>query len=232
MNSRLPSLSVLVLAFDTATTAVTVALQEWAPGEGSRLRAAAHTVDRRHAELLAPSIAEVLARGGAVRTDISAIAVGVGPGPYTGLRVGLATAHALGTALRLPVHGVCTLDAIAWASGRDTPFVVATDARRKEVYWARYDSARSRAGDVAVGPPDEVVAAAPGLPVLGEGAALYPEVLGAAAGPPLPTAAALAELAVTRLSGAAGPPLLAPKPLYLRRPDARAPGVRKKVSPA
>jgi tRNA threonylcarbamoyladenosine biosynthesis protein TsaB len=225
-------LSVLILAFDTATTAVTVALQEWAPGEGTRPRAATHAADRRHAELLAPSITAVLAQAGAAPTDLCAIAVGVGPGPYTGLRVGLATAHALGTALRIPVHGVCTLDAIAWASGRDTPFVVATDARRKEVYWARYESARSRIGNVAVGPPDDVAAAAPALPVVGEGAALYPEVLGPAAGPLLPTAAALAELAVTRLSGAAGPPLLAPKPLYLRRPDARTPGARKKVIPA
>ncbi|HEU5158894.1 MAG TPA: tRNA (adenosine(37)-N6)-threonylcarbamoyltransferase complex dimerization subunit type 1 TsaB [Streptosporangiaceae bacterium] len=222
----------LVLAFDTATAAVTVALREWAPGEGSRSCAAVHTVDRRHAELLAPSITAVLTRAGAARADLSAIAVGVGPGPYTGLRVGLATAHALGTALRIPVHGVCTLDAIAWASGRETPFVVATDARRKEVYWARYDSARSRADEVAVGPPAAVAAAAPGLPVLGEGAALYPEALGPAAGPSLPTAEALAELVVARLSGAAGPPLLPPDPLYLRRPDARAPGARKKVIPA
>jgi tRNA threonylcarbamoyl adenosine modification protein YeaZ len=223
---------VLVLAFDTATAAVTVALQEWSPGEGTHVRAAVHTVDRRHAELLAPSITSVLAQAGAARTDLSAIAVGVGPGPYTGLRVGLATAHALGAALRIPVHGACTLDAIAWASGLDAPFVVATDARRKEVYWARYDSARSRSGEVAVGPPADAAAAAGGLPVLGEGAALYPDVLGPGAGPLLPTATALAELVVTRLSGAAGPPLLPPAPLYLRRPDARAPGARKKVIPA
>lgn len=231
MNSLLPSLSVLVLAFDTATAAVTVAVQEWAPGEGTHLRAATHIVDRRHAELLAPSIAAVLDRARAARTDLSAIAVGVGPGPYTGLRVGLATAQALGDALRIPVHGVCTLDAIAWASGRSDPFVVATDARRKEVYWARYDSARARAGDVAVGPPADAAAVGP-LPVLGEGAALYPEVLGPATGPSLPTAEALAELTVARLSGAAGPPLLPPEPLYLRRPDARTPGARKKVIPA
>ena len=220
----------LVLAFDTATAAVTVALQEWSPGEGTRLRAATNTVDRRHAEILAPSIAAVLAQAGATRAGLSAIAVGVGPGPYTGLRVGLATAHALGAALRIPVHGVCSLDVIAWASGLSTPFVVATDARRKEVYWARYDSARVRAGDVAVGPPAD--AAAPGLPVLGEGAALYRDVLGPPAGPLLPAATALAELAVTRLAGADGPPLLPPEPLYLRRPDARLPGARKKVIPA
>jgi tRNA threonylcarbamoyl adenosine modification protein YeaZ len=221
---------VLVLAFDTATAAVTVALHEWSPGEKALVRAATETVDRRHAELLAPSISAVLAEAGADRTDLSAIVVGVGPGPYTGLRVGLATAQALGGALRIPVHGICTLDAIAWASGLTTPFVVATDARRKEVYWARYDSARARASELAVGPPDD--AAAPGLPVLGEGAALYEDVLGPSEGPLLPTATALAELAITRLSGAPGLPLLPARPLYLRRPDARTPGARKKVTRA
>ncbi|RAY15106.1 tRNA (adenosine(37)-N6)-threonylcarbamoyltransferase complex dimerization subunit type 1 TsaB [Actinomadura craniellae] len=222
----------LVLAFDTATAAVTVALYEWAPGEAVRSRALTESVDRRHAELLTPSVAAVLAEAGTAPAELSAIAVGVGPGPYTGLRVGVMTARALGEALRVPVHGICTLDAIAWASGREHPFVVASDARRKEVYWARYDSARERATEPAVGPPAE--AAEPGLPVIGEGAALYPEVLGAAGDPAplLPTAAALAELAVARLSGAPGPPLLPPEPLYLRRPDARLPGPRKKVTPA
>jgi tRNA threonylcarbamoyladenosine biosynthesis protein TsaB len=221
---------VLVLAFDTATAAVTVALHEWSPGEGTQLCAAAETADRRHAEHLAPSITSVLMQAGVVRTDLSAVVVGVGPGPYTGLRVGLATAQGLGFALRIPVHGVCTLDAIAWASSSTTPFVVATDARRKEVYWARYDSALARASELAVGPPAD--AAAPGLPVMGEGAALYPDALGAPAGPVRPSATALAELAITRLSGAPGPPLLPPEPLYLRRPDARMPGARKKVTQA
>jgi tRNA threonylcarbamoyladenosine biosynthesis protein TsaB len=228
---------VLVLAFDTATAAVTVALYEWVPGAGVRPRAAADAVDaRRHAEVLTPAIAGVLAEAGVVPADLSAVAVGVGPGPYTGLRVGLMTARALGEALKIPVHGVCSLDAIAWASARDEPFVVATDARRKEVYWARYDSARVRVTEPAVSPPGEVFAELgmrPGeLPVIGEGAALYPGELGAGDDPVplLPSAAALAELAVTRLAGADGLPLLPPEPLYLRRPDARAPGPRKKVS--
>jgi tRNA threonylcarbamoyladenosine biosynthesis protein TsaB len=225
---------VLVLAFDTATAAVTVALYEWAPGEAIRMCAAVESVDRRrHAELLPPSIAAVLAEAEVTPADLSAVAVGVGPGPYTGLRVGLVTAHALGAALQIPVHGVCTLDVIAWAGGRDEPFVVATDARRKEVYWARYDSARSRVTEPAVGPPAD--AAAAGLPVIGEGAALYPDVLGAAGEPSplLPSATALGELAVNRLAGGSGgPSLLPPEPLYLRRPDARAPGPRKKVTPA
>jgi tRNA threonylcarbamoyladenosine biosynthesis protein TsaB len=154
----------------------------------------------------------------------------VGPGPYTGLRVGLATAHAIGNALRIPVHGVCTLDAIAWASGLTSPFVVATDARRKEVYWAQYASFSSRVSGPEVGPPAE--AAAPGLPVLGEGAALYPAVLGEPSAHLLPSAQAIAELTVTRLNGDPGLPLLPPEPLYLRRPDAREPGPRKKVSQA
>ncbi|GAA2633973.1 tRNA (adenosine(37)-N6)-threonylcarbamoyltransferase complex dimerization subunit type 1 TsaB [Actinomadura fulvescens] len=225
----------LVLAFDTATAAVTVALYEWSPGEGIVGRAATEAVDpRRHTELLTPSIAAVLAEAGAAPEDLSALAVGVGPGPYTGLRVGLVTARAMGEALRVPVHGVCTLDVIAWASGRTAPFAVATDARRKEVYWARYDSADFRTTEPAVGRPTEVRAAGD-LPVIGEGAALYPDVLGTPGQDPaplLPTATALAELVVTRLSGGAGPKLLAPEPLYLRRPDAKEPGPRKKVTPS
>ncbi|CNF16329.1 universal bacterial protein YeaZ [Mycobacterium tuberculosis] len=221
----------LVLAFDTATAAITVALYEWIPGEGAVARGVAGAVDRRrHTELLTPSIAQVMAEAGAAPGDISAIAVGVGPGPYTGLRVGLVTARSMGEVLSVPVHGVCTLDIIAWATGRDEPFVVATDARRKEVYWARYDSARVRATEPAVGPPSDVPR---GLPVVGEGAVLYPEVFGDSGHEPLlPSAGALAELTVSRLAGLKVPELLPPKPLYLRRPDAKEPGPRKKVTPA
>ncbi|WP_067454533.1 tRNA (adenosine(37)-N6)-threonylcarbamoyltransferase complex dimerization subunit type 1 TsaB [Actinomadura macra] len=225
----------LVLAFDTATAAITVALYEWTPGEGAVPRGAAEAVDRRrHTELLTPSIAQVMADAGAAPEDLSAIAVGVGPGPYTGLRVGLVTARAMGDALNVPVHGVCTLDVIAWATGRDQPFAVATDARRKEVYWARYASHRTRLTGPAVGPPPDVLEGAPqGLPVVGEGAALYPEVLGAFGHEPqLPTATALAELAIARLAGLKVPALLPPEPLYLRRPDAKEPGPRKKVTPS
>ena len=140
----------LVLGFDTATPAVGVALQD-----GERVVAAACAVDaRRHSELLAPMIAKVMADAGVARGDLSAVAVGVGPGPYTGLRVGVVTARVLGSVLGLPVHGVCSLDIIAASaasavSGRE--FLVATDARRKEVYWARYDAAGRRVAGPAVG---------------------------------------------------------------------------------
>jgi tRNA threonylcarbamoyl adenosine modification protein YeaZ len=220
---------VLVLAFDTATAAVTVALSEGTSG-GVRLRAESNAVDRRrHAEVLAPAIATVLDEAGVTRADLSAIAVGVGPGPYTGLRVGLVTARALGAVLGIPVHGVCTLDVLAWQSDRTSPFVVATDARRKEVYWARYDTAGTRAAGPAVGKPAEAAEAA--LPAIGEGALLYADTL-AGQEPALPSAAALADLVITRLNGGDGPALVPPVPLYLRKPDAREPGPRKRVTPA
>ena len=151
----------LVLAFDTATPAVTVALYD-----GTHVLAETTTVDaRRHGELLAPSIDAVLAEGGASRLDVTAVAAGTGPGPYTGLRVGLVTARVLGSALGVPVYGVCTLDVIAAdaaaaAGGRE--FIVATDARRREVYWARYDASGRRLDGPAVGIPADVARRPPG----------------------------------------------------------------------
>jgi tRNA threonylcarbamoyl adenosine modification protein YeaZ len=146
---------VLLIAFDTATPAVTVALHD-----GTHVLAETTTVDaRRHGELLASSIDAVLTEAGAGRLDITAVAAGTGPGPYTGLRVGLVTARVLGSALGVPVYGVCTLDVIAAdaakaAGGRE--FIVATDARRREVYWARYDAGGSRLDGPAVGVPADV----------------------------------------------------------------------------
>ncbi|PRY00028.1 tRNA (adenosine(37)-N6)-threonylcarbamoyltransferase complex dimerization subunit type 1 TsaB [Allonocardiopsis opalescens] len=220
----------LLLAFDTATPAVTIALCEapdaGPPGAG-RVLAELTTVDaRRHGELLTPGIREVLAKAGAGARELSAIAVGVGPGPYTGLRVGLATAQALGAALGVPAHGVHTLDALAFASGRSEPFLAATDARRKEIFWARYADARHRETEVAVDRPAEVPVG--GLPVIGHGGLLYPDVLGGGLDPVYPSAGALGLLAAERL--AAGEPLPPARPVYLRRPDARQPGAPKPVS--
>lgn len=218
----------LLLAFDTATPAVTVAV--CAPsGSGVDVRAESFAVDaRRHGELLTPSIHDTLARADAAPGDLTHIAVGIGPGPYTGLRVGLATAHALSHALGIPCHGVPTLDALALASRRETPFIAAGDARRGEVFWARYADARTRTGDIAVARPADV--ATGGLPVLGHGAQMYSGVLSAEpAGyePLYPTAAALGEIAVRALSEGAA--LAEPHPIYLRRPDAQVPGAPKRV---
>ncbi|WP_063837435.1 tRNA (adenosine(37)-N6)-threonylcarbamoyltransferase complex dimerization subunit type 1 TsaB, partial [Streptomyces sp. NRRL WC-3549] len=133
---------------DTATPAVTVALHD-----GDRVVAETGQVDaRRHGELLLPAVDRVLAEAGVRLGAVTGVVVGVGPGPYTGLRVGLVTAATFGSALSVPVHGVCTLDGLAHAAGVEGPFAVATDARRKEVYWARYEDGRTRTGGPAVDP--------------------------------------------------------------------------------
>jgi tRNA threonylcarbamoyl adenosine modification protein YeaZ len=219
-------LDVLLLAFDTATPAVTAAVHD-----GERVLAETTTVDaRRHGELLMPSITQVLGRAGVTMRDITDIAVGTGPGPYTGLRVGLVTARVLGSALGVPVHGVCTLDAIARgavtaAAGRE--YLVATDARRKEVYWARYSPDGQRIGGPDVGSPSCLD---PAVPAAGEGPWLYPAAFGEPIEPRYPAASWLAIFSAERLrAGAVLPP---PAPLYLRKPDARVPGPPKRVSPA
>lgn len=216
----------LLLAFDTATPAVTVAL--WGDG---RVLAGQTTVDaRRQGELLTVSIAGVLAEAGVDRRDLTLVVAGAGPGPYTGLRAGLVTARVLGAVLGIPAHGICSLDVIARdaaaaAAGRE--FLVATDARRREVYWARYSPTGERLSGPAVGSPASLDGS---LPVAGEGGHLYPGILGEPLPPRYPSAAALAALTAARL--AAGSQLPPPEPLYLRRPDARVPGPPKRVTPA
>ncbi|MEI5524047.1 tRNA (adenosine(37)-N6)-threonylcarbamoyltransferase complex dimerization subunit type 1 TsaB [Streptomyces brasiliscabiei] len=217
----------LLLALDTATPAVTVALHD-----GSDVVAASSQVDaRRHGELLLPAVDRVLAEAGTRLDAVTGIVVGVGPGPYTGLRVGLMTADTFGLALGVPVHGLCTLDGLAYEAGGavEGPFVVATDARRKEVYWARYDGPRARVSDPAVDRPAEIAELVAGLPAVGAGAVLYPDTFPDARAPEHVSAAALAALAAERL--AAGEELEAPRPLYLRRPDAQVPKNYKVVTP-
>ncbi len=211
----------LLLALDTATAVVTVAVHD-----GTRVLAAYdEDTGLRHGELLAPAVADVLARAGADRRELSEIVVGVGPGPYTGLRVGLVTARTLGAVLDIPVVGVCTLDALAAAQGplidAGVPFVVATDARRREVFWARYVGSRRVEGP-SVGRPGEL--RLDGAPVVGRGAWAYPDTLQPVDGPRDPSAAVLARARVER-----SVELVEPRPLYLRRPDVTVPGPRKRV---
>jgi len=220
----------VLLAFDTSTPAVTVALHD-----GRGVLAERTTVDAmRHAELLAPAIEAVLAEAGVDRLDLTGVAVGVGPGPFTGLRVGVVTARVLGAALGIPVQGVCSLDVVAAGVDRARltgPYAVATDARRRELYWAAYDTDGRRVSGPVVGPAaDRAASPAPGggtyrdLPVAGAGPGLYPEDLPQRVAPEYPRAA---DLAAVVLAGAVE--VLDPEPLYLRRPDARPPGPRKAV---
>lgn len=220
----------LILAIDTSAIASAALLT----GEGEILAEFATEDTRSHAEVLAPGISRLLEEAGVSGAQIDALVVGVGPGPFTGLRSGIATARTLAFAWNKPLHGVMSLDAIAvdaaldaWRAGVDE-FVVATDARRKEVYWARY---RSTGGtpELLDGPHVTSPSEVPELPAYGAGSGLYPDVLHAVqdfAGAQ-PTAAALGRTAVVRL--VRGLDLRPDLPLYLRESDAKVPGPRKRA---
>ena len=238
----------MLLAFDTATPYVTVALHD-GDVEGERSIVAERRSDQRmkHGEQLAPLIEAVLADAGIVRQDLTAIAVGIGPGPFTGLRVGLVTARTLALSLGIPVLGVPSLDALAVQAVSDLglragqEILATSDARRKEVYWARYRVVAhegphgvpvvertagpdvDRAGFVAQAQLPLADAADTPLPVVvGEGAMLYPEFLPVADDAPLvPDATVLARLALVRREAGEELPT---EPLYLRRPDVHEPG--------
>lgn len=251
----------LVLALDTATPTVVVGVVEVATGVSAEVgrpvesgwRALGSRAERslasgnRHAETLGQLIPAVLAEAGIGMPELSAIVVGIGPGPFTGLRIGMMTAAALADALGRPVHGVCTHDAIATLraaragsvrygatgpqqpAGLDVGFVVVTDARRQECYWARYDVSGTRVSGPHVERPADVLARSdwrPGVLVIGDPA--FSDVLGTEIVPasPVPTGLVLAvDGSLTDLSSR---PL---EPLYLRRPDAMPPSARKLVTP-
>lgn len=224
----------LVLVLDTATPAVTAAValvDPTASGRSGVRVLATRTVidDRAHAELLAPGISAVLRAADIAGRDLAGVVAGIGPGPFTGLRVGLATAASIGQALSIPTYGVCSLDAIGSAAREAT--LVATDARRKEIYWGIYRGGVALT-QPAVDKPHRVAEALAGSEVsaaLGDGARRYADVLALPVldEPRYPTPAALAELAADRLRRQAPGEALAP--LYLRRPDAAQPHAPKAV---
>jgi tRNA threonylcarbamoyl adenosine modification protein YeaZ len=189
---------VLALVLDTSTPAVTAGLVD--PCDQRGVGGAGQVDGRRHGELLALNVREVLKAG-----TPETVVVGVGPGPFTGLRVGIVTAAAFAEARGLPVAGVCSLDGLA------APGVgVVTDARRKEVYWAAYDDAGVRVDGPHVTKPDEARESLLGRHVVGDGAQLYG--FATSESPRYPQVAALARASLTQH--------LPLTPLYLRRPDA------------
>jgi tRNA threonylcarbamoyl adenosine modification protein YeaZ/ribosomal-protein-alanine acetyltransferase len=201
-------LLMLILAIDTATPAVTAGVVT----EACNVLAERVTVDARaHAERLTPNVLGALGDADLTMADLDAVVVGCGPGPFTGLRVGMATAAAYGHALDIPVHGVCSLDAIG---GQTTgEMLVVTDARRREIYWARYRDGVRTDGPAVNAPADVDPGAARAVAGSPEHAALFglPHC-----GPVYPTPTGLVA-AVTDWSQHPAP-LVA---LYLRRPDAK-----------
>lgn len=169
---------------------------------------------RSHAELLTPLLREAMTEAGASRCEVEAVVVGTGPGPFTGLRVGLVTARMLALAWEVPVWGVCSLDAIG---ALYSDVLAVSDARRREVYWARYvDGARVAGPDVAA---PASVGFTPGETVVGRGATLYAETFaGAIEADPDPLWLAREALRRRALGEE-----LATEPLYLRRPDVHGP---------
>lgn len=226
------------LAIDTATKVTSVAV-----GAGVDTIACRADGIANPGEVLAPLASATVTAAHVGVGDIDQVFVGVGPGPYTSTRVGVAFANAVALASRISVAGLCTQDAIA--AQFDAPdLVVATDARRKEIYWARYVNGRRIAGPT-VGSPAAVVDRFADSVWVGDGLERYPDLAGKLDWrPAAPTAALVGMICAQRVAAgvaAVQPPslvthgqhfddaaladiqLFPPVPLYLRRPDAAAP---------
>ncbi|MGB3909233.1 MAG: tRNA (adenosine(37)-N6)-threonylcarbamoyltransferase complex dimerization subunit type 1 TsaB [Pseudolysinimonas sp.] len=192
----------MLLAIDTsAGTSVAVV------DAGQVLAEADEPGTRRHAEAIGTLLRAALADGGLEPRDVTGVVAGMGPGPYTGLRVGIAAARAFAFGIGAPVHPVVSHDAIAF--GHSERVLVVTDARRREVAWSLYDPSAVR----LEGPElclrdgfDAIASRHPGVPVLD---------------PPTVSAASLGLVAELLL--ATGRPLGPAEPLYLRAPDVTLP---------
>jgi tRNA threonylcarbamoyladenosine biosynthesis protein TsaB len=221
----------LILAIDTSAVASAALVADDAPE--SVVASFATEDTRTHAEVLAPGIEQLLAGAGLSGADVDAVVTGVGPGPFTGLRSGIVTARTLAFVWGKPLYGVMSLDAIALEVAESTEaaaeFLVATDARRKEVYWARYAIADAQLPRLLDGPHVGFAADLPELPVYGAGAGIYSDVVKAVPGfsTRQPEALSLGQFALARL--AAGEQLPDSTPLYLRESDAQVPGPRKRA---
>lgn len=214
--------AVIVLAFDCATGPTSVVL--WR--DGVILARVDDPGPQGQAETLVPLIGEALSRAGVEPAAIERIAVTLGPGSFTGVRIALAAARGLSLATGAPIAGASTLEVMAAAlPAAPLPTLVALDARRGEVYAQLFDQAGTALGPPAAVPLDELPAFAPPGPLrlAGGGADLAAAALGrdglVRASPAGPDAAVLAALAARGGVPAGGPP----EPIYLRAPDAKLP---------
>jgi tRNA threonylcarbamoyladenosine biosynthesis protein TsaB len=220
----------IILAFDTAMAACSAAVVSVECGEHQVLAAHHEARTRGHAEVLAPMIEKVMADAAVAFDGLDRIAVTTGPGTFTGVRIGVATARGIAVASGLPVIGVTTLEAVAagavkHCATRDRAIAAVFDARRGEVYVQCFSATFQALTKAKVlGYDDawsEIEAYRPAL--AGSGAALIRPHSGSgragdASLPEQPTAAVVAELVAERDVGQA--PVA---PLYLRPPDAKLP---------
>lgn len=223
----------LVLAIDTTTTQSSVCVG----GPDGPLASAALGRPQAHGAFLTPAIDFCLRQAGVTAADLTGVAVALGPGLYTGMRVGIAAAQGLAHARQLPVVGLNSLDLLAFPFRlvrRDRRVAAVIDARRGELFWALYRPAGDgmvRTSDLSVGTPDKLVAEVEASPegtiCVGDGAVAHEGVLRAAgaqiASPWIgrPHATALAELAVPRLARGDTQRPEDLRPIYLRAADAR-----------
>lgn len=223
----------IVLGVDTATPGLSAALV----GPTGVLASFAYDAGRRHTELLAPAIDDLCRAAGVELGAVDAFAVDIGPGLFTGLRVGLATVSALSSALGRPAVGLASTEILAEPqreAGRDVLAVV--DVRRSEVAWAYYGQGGGPQGSTpALAAPEQLADTLAGirradrpLTVVGDGALRYRDVLAAGdsgdlvfdTASPYPSASVAATLARRRLlAGSVIPGPIAP--LYLRQADVR-----------
>ncbi len=218
-----------LLAFDTATSQCSAAV--WA--DGAVAARETEPMRRGHAEALMPMIQRVLAAAESRYADLDAVAATVGPGAFTGLRVGLATARGLVLAAGIPGIGITSLEAVAANDPTDGPRLVALDARRRDLYVQAFAADGTPLTDAAACLPADLPAHVAGLDgpwtVAGDAAETAAGALGApvADTPGVPDAGVVAALAAHR--DPAGHPL---EPLYLRPPDATPPADGGRVRPA
>jgi len=203
----------IVLALDTCLTACSAAVV----ADGAVRAARSEPMARGHQERIAVLVQEILAEAGVAPAALGRIGVTIGPGSFTGLRVGLAFAKGLGAALDRPVIGVGVLEALAFEI--KPPAAAVIDARRDQLYLQTFTAAGP--SDPAAVAPDAARAAIAGLgegvTIVGPGAGLFNDMPGAHVAP----REAPDPVAVARLAAARAP--APPRPLYLRAPDARLP---------
>jgi tRNA threonylcarbamoyladenosine biosynthesis protein TsaB len=227
---------VLILGIDTATRRVGVVLAS-ADGLLGRIELGGPIDGRppRHAEVLAPSIASLCDHAGVAVDHLSAVAVGIGPGMFTGLRVGVTTAKVLAQALRIPVIPMSSLDLLAYPLRHSRALIVpAIDARRHEVYYALYRSVPGgvqRVSNYEIGSPSDLAGEleARGVEALlcGDGVIRFAHVFEeldrvefAGVAHAAPSLSALAELAINQYQREEFSSPSEVLPMYLRKSDA------------